>query len=60
MRTVSRIVTLPYRALIENSQTGTALSGSLQSVTIPDTVHIQFFLPEEEHNDARNMSRNIV
>ena len=34
--------------------------GSLPSVTIPDTVHVQFFPPEGEHNDARNMSRNIV
>ena len=66
MCTVSGIVTLcklPYRALIESglqSSLKQALYGSLQSVTISDTIHIQFFPPEDEHNNARNMSRNIV
>ena len=43
MSTVSGIVTLPYRALIESGLQSalnqcTALYGSLQIVTIPDTV----------------------
>ena len=47
MPTVSGIVTLPYRALIESGLQSalnqcTVLYGSLQSVTIPDTVDIQF------------------
>ena len=71
MCTVSGIVTLcklPYRAPIESGLKSalnqcTALYGSLQSVTITDTVHIRSTIlvpPEDEHIDARNMLRSVV
>jgi hypothetical protein len=34
--------------------------GRSQGVTIPDAVEIQFWPPENEHSNARNMSKCLM
>jgi hypothetical protein len=61
--TTSGIVTRPYSAPVESGLSPLANGapyGRLQRVTIPDPVTIQFRPPEDEHSNARNVSRIIM
>ena len=63
MPTVSGIVTLcklPYHALIESVLNQCTVWQLTERDDTRYCRHTIFFPPEDEHIDARNMSRNIV